>query len=382
MAPHVAASGSPPASAVSDPVGTGLRARLRDTPIRSPAGAEWYPAANPPPPATGEGSARAGLVLLAATSFWSLNFSVMKFGISEVQPLAFAVIRFGLAGLVLLALLRLREGSVGMRRADVPLLVLAAILGIALCQGAFVFALANTSASNVALLASTGPILTALLATAVGFERSGARHWIAALAGFGGAVLIVQGGANAPQAASSLFGDALALISFFFVSASAFPIMFLVRRYSVHRVLAYQMIVGTAFLIPFAVPSLLTQDYRLVSPAGWGALAYAVFFSGIVANLLYFSGMSRVGPSRATMFQYLQSFMAVLFAVLLLRESVTPVQLLGGGIVVSSFVLNRRRPLSGHRARRPATGSDVESEADPERSRQTGRGEDGTCQPE
>jgi hypothetical protein len=40
---------------------------------------------------------------------------------------------------------------------------------------------------------------------------------------------------------------------------------------------------------------LVCQDYAQVTFAGWGALAYAAVFSGIVTNLLYFTAIGRVG---------------------------------------------------------------------------------------
>jgi len=124
----------------------------------------------------------------------------------------------------------------------------------------------------------------------------------------------------------------------------------LLRRYSAHRILTYQMLIGTAILLPFALPGLLQQDYGRVTLAGWGSVAYAVVFTGIVTNLLYFTAIGRVGPSRAAVYLYLQSFLAVLFAVILLGEHITALQILGGLVVVGSIIFGRskvgRRPRS------------------------------------
>jgi uncharacterized membrane protein len=48
-----------------------------------------------------------------------------------------------------------------------------------------------------------------------------------------------------------------------------------------------------------------------------------------------------VGPSRAAVFGYLQSFLGVLFAVALLGERVEPIQIAGGLVVIASVVLSR-----------------------------------------
>ena len=110
------------------------------------------------------------LLLFTAVSLWALNYSIVKFGLSEIAPLAFPIFRFGVGGIALLVILRLREGSIGVRREDLPLLTLVGFFGITLNQISFVFALTNTSASDTALLGATGPIVTALLAAAVGLE--------------------------------------------------------------------------------------------------------------------------------------------------------------------------------------------------------------------
>ena len=286
-------------------------------------------------------AASAELLLLTAVTLWGLNFSIVKFGLSEIAPLAFPVFRFGLGGIALLIILRLREGSVGVRRGDLPLLVLVGFFGITLSQISFVFALTNTSASDTALVMATAPIVTALLAAAVGLERMGRRHWIAVSIGLVGLVLVVVGGAAGVRLGSNLLGDGLALANVIVSSVSALPILPLLRRYSAHRILTYEMLIGTAILLPFAVPGLVAQNYAQVTLAGWGSLAYAVVFSGIVTNLLYFTAIGRVGPSRAAVYQYLQSFLAVLFAVILLGEHVTLLQVLGGVVVVGSIVFGR-----------------------------------------
>ena len=304
----------------------------------------------------------ADILLLSAVSIWALNYSVVKIGLTEIDPLAFPVVRFGVGGLILLGVLKWLEGSIGFRRADVRLLLVASVLGITLSQISFVLALTNTTASDTALLAATSPILTTLLATAVGLERMNRRHWVAAVVGLAGAILIVVGGASARHLGQSLLGDVLALGNVVGASASALPIMPLLRRYSPLRILTWQMLLGTAMLVPFALPSLLTQDYTAITNTGWASLGYAVIFSGIVTNLLYFTAIGRVGASRAAMYQYVQSFLAVVFAVVLLSEPVRALQLLGGVVVVGSVVLSRQPPV---RARTPLARIDRRRAVDP-----------------
>ena len=71
---------------------------------------------------------------------------------------------------------------------------------------------------------------------------------------------------------------------------------------------------------------------------------YAVVLTGVVTNLLYFTAIDLVGPSRAAVFGYLQSFLGVVFAIALLGEQVTLLQLAGGRVVIGRVLLSRSRP--------------------------------------
>lgn len=285
--------------------------------------------------------ASSDVILLTAVTLWALNYSVVKFAIGEFEALALPVFRFGAAGLVLLIILRLREGTIGVHRADLARLTVAGFFGVTLSQVSFVYALTFTTASDNALLGATAPIVTAVLATLVGLERSGRRHWTAAVFGLAGVVLIVVGSPVASLFGSGLLGDALAFGNVLVSSTSAILVVPLLTRYSVYRVLTYEMLLGTAILLPIALPSLLAQDFSRVTPEGWAALGYMILATGIVTNLLYFTAIGRIGASRAAIYQYLQSFLGVLFAILLLAEGVSVVQLIGGAIVVASVIFSR-----------------------------------------
>jgi drug/metabolite transporter (DMT)-like permease len=277
----------------------------------------------------------------------------MKVGIGELSPLAFPVFRFGLGAIVMAFLVRRREGTLRFERRDLRAVLAIAVFGITLNQLCSMFALTLTTAANVALLTATQPIFTAVIATLVGDETLGRRHWLAIALGMGGVALVVDGSAHLATAAGPSsplgplpLGEILALGVSLTAAASSVVIRRLLRRYTPYRILALQMIIGTALLAPVAAPSLAAQDYAAVGAVGWGALAYSSILAGVVTNLLYFTGIGRVGASRAAIYQYLQSFAGVVLAVALLREPLGPLQILGGLTVVASVLLSRGNLLS------------------------------------
>lgn len=282
-------------------------------------------------------------LLAVAILLTSFNYSVMKVGLAEFDPLVFSVLRFGLGGLILLALVWLRARRiVRPARRDLPLFVLVGLMGITLQQGTLAYAVAGAGAADSAMFAAAVPLITSTLAALVGFERFGRSHWAALFLGLAGVALIVEPAAQA-GAPSTVTGDAFGLVNAVIASAASFPIAVLLRRCSASLVLAYEMLIGTALLLPLAAPALAAARYGAVDAAGWSALAYGITLSGIVAALLYFTAMRRIGPSRAALFQYLAAPLAVAFAVALVGDTVTPLQLLGGAIVLLSVALSARR---------------------------------------
>ncbi|HTK45737.1 MAG TPA: DMT family transporter [Patescibacteria group bacterium] len=315
---------------------------------------ELAPRASPEAP-----DRRADVVLLAAISIWALNFSAMKVGIAQIGPLPFPVLRYGVGAIVMALFVLRHEASLRFERRDLGLLLVASVLGVTLNQLCVVFALQLTTATNVSLLTATQPIFTAIIATIVGDEILGRRHWTAVALGMAGVVLIVEGGASQAAGASAAtsgglpVGELLALGVALTAAASWVAIRRLLARYSPYRILTAQMAIGTALLIPIAAPALVSEDYAAVTPLGWGTLAYSALLAGVVTNLLYYVGVRRVGASRAAVYQYLQSFLGVVFAVSLLHEPLRPLQIVGGIVVVAGVALSRRDQL--RLRRRPAS---------------------------
>src|SRR5262249_10777755 len=62
-----------------------------------------------------------------------------------------------------------------------------------------------------------------------------------------------------------------------------------------------------------------------------------------LTNILWFTAIDRVGPSRAALFANLQPFFAVLFALVLLSERLDRWEIVGGLAIAAGIVLERVR---------------------------------------
>ena len=283
-------------------------------------------------------------MLLVTVTIWALGFTVTKYALDNgFQPLAFSALRFSLAGMLFALLTYGREHSFRLARPHLLLLLGAAFVGIYLNQIAFVYAIDLTNASTTALIFGTLPIVTALFAFAVGVERLSRRFWAAAGLSFAGVALVALGGAGGVS--SNLTGDLLAFagaVTWGMYSVAIAPLM---RHYSPYRISVVALSAGAVPLVLTALPQLLDQDWDLPGLV-WVGFAFAVVGPLVVTNVLWFTAIDRVGPSRATLVTNLQPFLAALFAVVLLSESISPLQFVGGAAIALSLLLARRRPVA------------------------------------
>jgi drug/metabolite transporter (DMT)-like permease len=279
-------------------------------------------------------------MLLLTVTIWALNFTVSKYILdSGLGPLPYSSLRYSTAALVFVVLTYARERSFRIARADLPLVVLAALL-LLTNQLSFVFALDLTTATTAALLFGTLPIFTALISRLVGIERLGWRFWIAASMSFAGVVLVTAGSGGSVSA--NLWGDLLAVLGAATWGAYSVAISPLMRRYSPFRLSAVFLGAVSIALLLLATPELGDQSFDLGALV-WVGFAFAVLGPLVLTNLLWFTAIDRVGPARASLFANLQPFLAAIIALLLLDEQLTRVQVAGGIAIAAGILLARER---------------------------------------
>jgi drug/metabolite transporter (DMT)-like permease len=284
----------------------------------------------------------AELMLLATVSIWAFNFTVTRYVLTHgFEPLAYSATRFSAAALVVSGITYGMEHSLRFRRRDALLLGVAAFVGIYLNSLGFVYSIDLTNASTVALIFGSLPILTAIFAYLLGVERLHRRFWVAAGISFAGVALVALGSGD--SLSGSFLGNLLALLAaatWGFYSVAIVPLL---RRYSVWRISAGALVIGSIPLLITAIPQLVDQRWDLGALV-WAGFAFAVVGPLALTNFLWFTAIDRVGPSRATLVTNLQPFLAALFAVVLLSEELTWLQIVGGLTIGLALLLARRRP--------------------------------------
>jgi drug/metabolite transporter (DMT)-like permease len=280
----------------------------------------------------------ADLMLLVTVLLWALNFSVSKYILEHgFEPIPYSVVRYGAAGLLFLIIVLPWERTLRIARRDVRLVGAAVALLVA-NQLSFVFALDLSTATSVALLFGTLPIWTALIARVLGIERLERRFWIAASLSFGGVVLVTAGSSGGLS--GHFLGNLLAVVGAATWGGYSVLIKPLMARYSPYRLSAILLLAVFGVLGLVGAPQFAEQSFDFGGLV-WVAFAFAVLGPLVLTNLLWFSAIDLVGPSRASLFANLQPFLAAVIALVLLDERLTSLQVAGGLLIAAGIVFSR-----------------------------------------
>jgi drug/metabolite transporter (DMT)-like permease len=293
-------------------------------------------------------------MLLGAVLLWALNITVTKYMLEQGWlPLAYGTIRYFAAISLFWIFTYRRERSFRIARNDFHYVLLAALF-IFLNQICFVYAVKLTHASTVALLFGATPAFIGLISIVLHLEKLAGSFWIAALVTFAGVGLVAA--AATGGLGSSLGGDLIAITLAFTWAAYTVSIRPLLRRYSPYRISAVVLAIGWVPLAALASTQLAHESFSFGWKV-WLGFGYAVVGPLFLTNILWFTAIDRVGPSRAALFNNLQPFFSVFFAVVLLGESLHTLEIAGGVLIFAGIAyerLWRRRTARSAELRAPA----------------------------
>ena len=290
---------------------------------------------------------RASLVdamLFGTVLLWALNITVTKYMFEHGwHPLAYGTIRYFVAIALFWCFTYYRERSFRIARKDLWLVLLAAAM-IFLNQLSFVYGIKLAHASTVALLLGTTPIFIGLISLALRLEHLARAFWIGAGITFVGVALIAIANGSV---GSSLTGTLISIGTALTWACYTITIAPLMRRYSPFRISALVLAIGWVPLALVSIPQLGEQHFAFGWKV-WLGFGYAVIGPLFLTNILWFTAIDRVGASRASLFANLQPFFAVVFALVLLSESLHTMEIAGGLLIFAGIAFERlsRRPLA------------------------------------
>lgn len=226
------------------------------------------------------------------------------------------------------------------------------LVGLGMMGGSVYFlvenmALLHSTASNVSILVSTTPLVTAmLLAIFYKSERLSMRQIFGSILAFVGVVLVVLNGQFILHL--NPLGDALALGASFTWGFYSLFMRRIMGRYSADFITRKVFFYGLVTILPyFAFVNPLNID---LLTSGNMTIWSNLIFLGIIAStggyLLWNWVMRKLGAVKSTNFIYLQSLVAMVAGHVILGERITFMAIAGAVILIAGMILAVRKKRS------------------------------------
>lgn len=304
-------------------------------------------------PSPSHGVTYFALVLLIF--IWAANFSVVKFALRDMAPLAFNGLRFALASSLLWLSLKVTGRTAAIDRRYWPALIGLGLLGNTVYQVLFIYGIDWTLAGNASLMLATTPIFTTLLSALFRQERIACIAWIGVTLSCAGIVLVVWGGTQAISfSADTVRGDLTVLAAAACWSSYTVGSAPLVRRYGALPVTAVTMWIGSLALFAISIPAFLAQNWSAVRAVSWLALLYSAAFAIALAYLIWYYSVRQIGNTRTAVYSNFIPVVALVIAWLTLGERPTWLQLVGAAAIVGGTILVRLGRIERALVRPPA----------------------------
>lgn len=275
-------------------------------------------------------------IIISAASFGVMPVLARLAYEAKADPLTVLFLRFGIASVVMFAILFASKTPVprGLLLLELILLGAIAYVGESL---AYFLALAYASPGLVALLLYVYPALVTTLSALFLKEHLTTMKIVALFLALSGTALTVQitsGG----KFVGILLGIAAAVdYAIYIVLGSR-----IVKR---SGSIGSTTIIIASTAVVYAVVAPLHGVSFPVNIQGWFAIIAIALVSTVVSFLTFFAGLKRIGPTTTSTLSTFEPIVAVALAAVVLGETITPVQALGGALILVAVVILSRNEL-------------------------------------
>lgn len=282
------------------------------------------------------------IFMLCAVIFWAINFSFIKIALRELTPLSFNGIRLIFASLILVFLLLLSREGFSVTRSDFRTLFLLGIIGNTVFQMFFIHGLNWTTASNTAIVMAMTPVFVALLSSLLKQERIHWAAWMGIVISFVGFYLVITREPGSFQFSfQAVRGDLMIFLGnlcWAIYTVFSKPVL---ERMSPLKLTTITMAIGAVFYLPFCVPDILRLRFSDVSPKAWGFLAYSGLFALVISYVIWYVSVKRVGNTKTAIYGNLTPVFTVVFAYLVISETITLFQAVGALVIFVGVYFTR-----------------------------------------
>lgn len=266
---------------------------------------------------------------------WGISYLSISVVVQEINPVLSAFYRFLISSVILYIILKTKYPEEKVLREDRMKMALGGLLGVALYFIFENYSVKYTSASNVSILISSIPVFTLFSQMFIFREKMTKEKVLGASLSAVGIIVIIASKEKISLFSQGTVGDLMALTAalcwvFYNVVTSKFK-----GKYKSITVTTYQGMWGCLFLSP----SILFNRISVPSMNVTLNLIFLSLFCSFIAYVMYIYCLERLGATIITTYINLQPIVSLVSAYLILKEKITPWQLMGSVVIILGVFL-------------------------------------------
>lgn len=287
------------------------------------------------------------LALLAATAasaIYGINHTIAKDLMPTIiEPYGFIVLRVGGAAILFWAI-SIFYPSEKIDKRDWPRIIACACFGMVINMLMFFKGLSLSTPINSSVVITLSPVLLLILSAVFLKERVTLQKAIGISMGLAGALVLILFGLKVqPNAPNIPLGNLL-----FIVNATSYSIYLiivkpLVSKYSSVTLMKLFFLFAIMINLPIGFSEFTAVDWLNLSFDAIWKLAFVVIGTTFLTYLFNIYALKELSPSTIGAFIYLQPVLAVLFAVLLGADTLTPIRITAAVLILLGVYLSSKK---------------------------------------
>lgn len=271
---------------------------------------------------------KAIIALIIANVIWGAASPIFKLALQNISPFTLAFIRFFGAALILIPFVK---SHFFIKKKDLFKIALIAFFGITINISFFFLGLQLAPSINAPIIASSGPVFLYIISIFLLHEKPHYKVFIGTIVSLLG-ILIVIGLPLLNQTINNdqLLGNLFFLVATLGAVGHAVVSKEILVSYKAITVTFWSFIIGSLTFLPLSIYEFATiHPLNNLDIRGVIGIIFGIFFSSAAAYTLYEWGIKQIDGQDIGIFTYIDPLAAIVIAIPLLGEKITPAFLFG-----------------------------------------------------
>ena len=274
------------------------------------------------------------ILMSVVVILWGIGFTVVKFALETLDPLSVLFYRYLLIFCLLVIYKKIKVGGGFIRKEDIPIFVVCAVVGDIIYFYSEYTAMDYLPLSLISIILALTPMLSVVTERVLYKQKTSSKAVIWIVICIIGVAMII-GVDFEVLLQGRLFGYILAFVCVFTYNVWNFITASLHEKYDTITLMLNQMLCVIILLLPYAIYNAPGVVSEVTGTLIWQIVFLALVNTGF-SFFVTIRALHILGPTTTTLFTNFLPVTTTIFGWLILNETISPIQMVGGILVILS----------------------------------------------